>query len=392
MRRTLLLILCLGCGSPVTEPAPLQVQTGSDSLLVIRNARIVTMTNPGVLSGQTVVVRGDRIAALGPAAAVQLPDGATIVDAGGRYLLPGLIDMHVHILTEHLEGYLQHGITSVRNLWGYRELPALINSIHNGARRGPSIYSLSPGFDGSPIRWPQTQLSDDATQIAALIDAQVQQGFRELKVYTNLTRAAFDTIVAITRRRGLTFAGHVPVRVPLEHAIASGQRSIEHLGGYDVEVSTGPWLTVDAAAMRQWAQRSASAGVWNCPTLAVIDMLFTSSPQRATVTQNRQRMVKALHDAGAGLLVGTDTGFDRMMPGSIAEELRLFVAAGLSPYEALLGATRNAARYLQLEGEIGTIAVGARADLVLLHANPLADISAVTGVEAVVLRGRWLPQ
>jgi imidazolonepropionase-like amidohydrolase len=392
MRCTPLLGLIVLACQLTTEPPPIREQPGADSILAIRNARVITMNSEGVLAGHTILVRGDRISAIGPANAVTVPAEATIVDAGGRYVLPGLIDMHVHILREHLSAYVEHGITSVRNMWGYRELAGHMSDVAAGRVLGPRIYSLTAGFDGSPPRWPQTQLVDDVARIEPLIDAQLSQGFRELKVYTNLSPAAYDSIVAITRRRGLSFAGHVPARVSLEHVLASGQHSIEHLGGYQSEVATsGQWLSINETRMHQWAQRTAMTGTWNCPTLAVLEMLSAASAQARAMNRNRQRMVKALHDAGAMLLVGTDAGFDRMLPGSLAEELRLFVEAGLSPYQALLGATRNAATYLGLSDEIGTIKTGARADLVLLNANPLTDIRVVRSIAGIVLRGRWLP-
>ena len=393
--RPLFLCVALACSSSTTGPGPLQIEPGSDSLLVIRNAHLVTMNSPGILTGQVVVVQGDRIAAI-QAASAPIPEGATVIDAAGRYLMPGLIDMHVHILTEHLQGYIEHGVTSVRNMWGYRELPGVISSIQSGARLGPSIYSLSSGFNGSPARWPETQLSDDVTQIEALVNGQIQQGYRELKVYTNLNLAAFDTLVAVARRRGVTLAGHVPNTVTLRHAIESGMRSIEHLSGYVGAVTRGSqWVRADPIEMILWAQRTAAAGVWNCPTLAVVDVQDIVPFEFEARSRARRNMVKALHDAQAPLLVGTDAGFTgirTMQPETIAEELRLFVQAGLTPYEALLGATRNAARYLGLNTEIGTISTGARADLILLSANPLANIDAVRRIDGVVLRGHWMPR
>lgn len=352
---------------------PIIGPTDGTQPIAIVNVNVVPMDTERVLVAQTVVVRDGRVAQMGSASTITPPADALVIDARGGYLIPGLIDMHVHIRSAEIEEYLRAGVTSVRNLWGYNELPAHMRDIDNGTRRGPKIFSLTAGFDGSPPFWPQTQISDDPTVIAPLIDRQYELGFREVKVYQKLTRAAYDTIVAVARRKGMTFAGHTPSQVGLNHVLASGQRSIEHLGGY----ATGSGLGAQVAATLQ-------AGTYNCPTMAILAMLNPASVAAA----NRQ-IVGALHRGGARLLVGTDSGIDRTQPGiSIYDELEEFVAAGLTPYQALLGATRTGAEYLAQSANIGGIATGMEADLVLLRANPLNDVRAVRGVRAVIHDGK----
>jgi imidazolonepropionase-like amidohydrolase len=224
--------------------------------------------------------------------------------------------------------------------------------------------------------WPETQISDDPAAIAALIDHQYALGFREIKVYQKLSRAAYDAIVAVAHRKGMTFAGHMPPLVGLAHVLESGQRSIEHLGGYAV----GP-------ALDQQVQATVAAGTYNCPTLAIQAML--NSSERVA---DLRMIAGALHRGGAKLLVGTDSGIDRTQPGSsIHDELDQLVKAGLTPFEALLGATRTAAEYLGQTDAIGTIAVGREADLLLLNANPLDEIGSTRKIAAVIQRGRLVP-
>jgi imidazolonepropionase-like amidohydrolase len=206
-----------------------------------------------------------------------------------------------------------------------------------------------------------------------MIDHQYDFGFREIKVYQKLSRAAYDTIVAIAHRKGMTFAGHMPTQVGLTHVLESGQRSIEHLGGY----TNGSQLQSQIAATVQ-------AGTYNCPTLAILTML-----NGASAGANLRSIVAALHRGGAKLLVGTDAGIDRTLPGSsIHDELAFFVQAGLRPYEALLGATRTAAEYLGQSASIGTIGVGKEADLILVRSNPLSDIFSTKRIDAVIMDGR----
>ena len=366
--------LATSCSAVVHDDATVITGDRNATSIAIVNVNVVPMDADRVIESQTVLIDNGRITSIGPALSVQVPAGSLRIDARGKYLLPGLIDMHVHIRSSELDKYLPAGVTSVRNMWGYNELPAIMQDIASGARKGPRIFSLTAGFDGSPAQWPQTQISDDPEVISALVDRQFDLGFREIKVYQRLSRAAYDTIVAIAKRKGMTFAGHLPPLVGLEHVLASGQRSIEHLGGYN----TGGQLDAQIAATIQ-------AGTYNCPTIAVQSML---TPSRG---DGLRMITGALHARGAKLLVGTDAGIDVTQAGSaIHDELELFVRSGVPPFSALLGATRTAAEYLGQSGAIGTIGVGKEADLILVRSNPLQDIQATRDIDAVIVDGRLL--
>lgn len=351
-----------------------------------------------VLRDQVVLVAGDRIAAVGPAGEVAIPPRAGIVDAQGAYVLPGLIDMHVHIRRAELEAYVDHGVTSVRNMWGYASLPSVIADVAAGRRLGPTIYSASPGLDGTPAVWPETRIVDDPAVAAAAVADQVAAGWRFIKVYNSLSLASYDAIVAAAASRGIRVVGHVPNSVPIEHALDSGQASIEHLRGYDLvltrsgQANAAAWADIDPARIPDLAARTAAAGTWNCPTLAIYEIFSRSLPggPRERTVANRGAVVRALRDAGAPLLAGTDAGIDQTEAGSsIHDELAQLVAAGLTPYEAVRAATSGAAEFLGEPGEIGRVAPGLRADLLVVDRNPLEDVGALRAIEAVVLRGAW---
>jgi imidazolonepropionase-like amidohydrolase len=340
--------------------------------LAITDVNVIPMDSERVLRGQTVLIRAGRIASVAAAAELGAEAGTPTIDGRGLYLLPGLIDMHVHINAGDLEAYVRHGVTSVRNMWGYAQLPAIIERVDRGEVPGPRIFSLTAGFDGSPASWPQTQVSDDVRTIPANLDRQVEHGFTEIKMYQRLSRAAYDTLVTLARRRGLTFAGHLPTAVPLRHAIDAGQRSIEHLGGFR--------QSTDLAADAQYA---AAHGLYVCPTLEVQSIL-----NRGGGDAQRIAVTRELHRHGVRLLVGSDAGIDATAPGSsIHDELLQFTKAGLSPYDALRGATTRAAEYLGQGASIGRVAAGMEADLLLVRANPLQDIRATRDIAAVIVNG-----
>lgn len=272
---------------------------------------------------------------------------------------------------------------------------------------------------------------------------QVAVGYDFVKVYHTLGPEEYRAVLAEAGRLGVPVAGHAPNGVPLEEILAGGQRSIEHLGGYldEIEAEDSPfrdrwsWLKlylavpVDSEKVADVARATAEAGTWNVPTLTVkarIDrpevvegwlddpllrllpeeLLAAWHPRNFPQLQHldesdlealrrgeeiRERLVAALHRAGAGVLAGTDTPNPFGVPGaSLHEELERLVAAGLSPYDALAAATSKAGRFLG--EEIGTVEVGAVANLVLLDGDPLRQVADTRRIDGVMLRGRWLPR
>lgn len=373
-----LTIACSGATGP--SPPPEDERPGTAvpvGVVAFVGVHVVPMDDPVVLHDQTVLVRNAMIEAMGPASSVGVPDDAMVIDGRGRFLMPGLADMHVHVNTADAPDYLAHGITTVRNMWGFEALPDVVARVEAGELEGPRIRSLSPGIDGPPVRWPQTQLITDPARADSLVQVQYDRGYRTLKVYSDLSLAVYDSVVAAARRRDMAFAGHVPFAVPVEHALRSGQSSVEHLLGYRTRPRE-EWPALAALTLE--------AGAWICPTLAI---LHRAGPAGSGL---RADLVQALHAAGAPILTGTDSGIDITQPGSsIHEELGLLVTAGLTPYDALLGATREAARYFGEDDRWGTVRPGMRADLLLLGADPLEDVGATARHEGVLRGDLWFP-
>jgi imidazolonepropionase-like amidohydrolase len=313
-----------------------------------------------------------------------------------------------------------------------------------GRRLGPSIYTAGPIIDGNPPIWPRSDVIESAQQAEELVRRQKAAGYDFLKIYNRLNKEAYDAIATAAKQNGIAFAGHVPESVGLTNALNSGQRSIEHLDYYYEAVRSAngrapagrsaivehfSWASVDDAKIGRVASQTREAGVWNCPTLVVLQKWTTAegmkemlsrpemsyvapatlefwSPARNYLARMspvdikvvhtgdtaRKRMVKALHDAGAGLLLGTDTGNPFVVPGfSLHEELANFVVAGLTPYQALRAGTYDAADFMHAADEWGVVAEGRRADLVLLDADPFDDVTHARSISGVMIRGRWLP-
>ena len=388
--RLLPVVLPLLVTTPLAPPAA--------SPIAIVDVRLLPMDGSGPVDGQSVLIEGERVRWVGPASDLVAPAGARIVHGHGRTLMPGLADMHVHLNRDDLPTYLAFGVTTVRNMWGFPEAWTLRGQIDRGVIPGPSIHLLSPGLDGPPPKWPLTQLVLDPADADSVVEVQWRSGYRVLKLYQDLRPEVYDSIVAAARRRGMLFAGHVPHRVGLERALAADQRSLEHLSGYVEELTLvggrGPaaWVRIRSERIPALAATTRATGAWVCPTLAIVHRLSRALPaeERAASRSNRAAMVRALHAAGVGLLVGSDAGIDVVDPGaSLLEELQEFVAAGIPPVDALRMATAGAAAFLGQEGEFGVVAPGARADLLLLDGDPVADLGALEAPAGVMVRGRW---
>ncbi|HEX6049943.1 MAG TPA: amidohydrolase family protein [Gemmatimonadaceae bacterium] len=396
--------MLLACGESVGSDPGANVRdpdaTTADTPLAIVGVNVVPMTSNAVLPDRTIVIRDGVIQSIEPSASASVPEGAVVVEGAGRYVIPALIDMHVHLRSAELDAYVAAGIGTVRNMWGFSVLPAWMRDIESGVRSGPRVVSASPGLDGTPPQWPETVIVTDPNAARAAVLAQVDAGWTYLKSYARLSPAAFDSIMSVARAAGIPVIGHVPLAVDLRHAIDEGMRSIEHFTGYDRAVSrtgrggTFGWADADPSRFGSLIDTTVRAEVWNCPTLTIYATLARrqhSASDANRIVANRRRFVLELARAGGRLLVGTDAGIDVVPAGtSIHDELEEFVAAGLTPFQALEGATTNAAKFLDRE-DIGRVTVGANADLVLLRSNPLANIRVTREIDGVILRGAWRP-
>lgn len=427
--------------------ATTEEQRGGAPATAFVGVTVMPMADPAtVLRDQTVVVADGRIAALGPRASTRVPAGATRIDGAGRWLLPGLADMHVHL--EYFEDpavlqlFLGWGVTTVRNMDGRPYLLDWRARTASGALPGPAIVTAGPIIDGSPPLRDDNLSVADAAAATAAVTAQADAGYDFVKLYTNLSPEAYRAAAAAARTRRLPLTGHVPRRIDLAEA-AAAQASIEHLADYGEAIDARPegarprwhwshlWLGMpaDEARMRTLAALLAQSGVRAVPTLAESERSLGTAAQLASwsalaemasmpaagmalwrerVTRssarldaedwalvergrrNRLALVAALRAGRVPILAGTDTPNAFLVPGaSLHDELALLVAAGLSPGEALFAATREPARFLARAGATGTIARGSRADLLLLSADPLADIANTRRIAGVMAGGRW---
>lgn len=428
--------LCVGSGATAGQSPAAEVT-------VFRNVAVIPMDSPQprVLPAQSVVVRDGRISAIGPAAGIVPPPGARVIDGAGRYLVPGLAEMHAHVpggedaryQQEVLFLYVANGVTTVRGMLGEPSHLALRERIRRHEVLGPRLFTSGPSLNA------QSATSPEAT--ARIVREQAAAGYDFVKVHPGPSRAAYDAAVAAARDSGIRLAGHVPAEVGLQHALQAGQATIDHLDGY-VEALAPPERRADAgffgldladAADRrripELVDATVRAGVWNVPTQTLIEhwpapepgveallarpeMAFVSPQQRAqwaaakreqlgapgysaqrarTLVALRRELVKALHDAGAGLLLGSDAPQVFNVPGfSLHREFAAMIAAGLTPYEVLRTGTANPATFLGATQEFGTVRQGLAADLLLLAGNPLEMPEVLARPEGVMLRGRWL--
>ena len=419
------LAACLTLAGCAAGPVP----SGPD-VLVIRDVALWDGTGGPRQPHATVLVRGDRVAAVGAVDEIAIPDGAEIVDGAGRFLIPGLIDMHVHALWDpsvppvFLPLFVAHGVTTVRDMGGVLDLlPATRSALADGSLVGPRLIAAGAILDGPAPVHPEVSIAIDAPEEAtAAVEAVAAAGADFVKVYTLLPAAAFAAAVAAAAVRGLPVAGHVPYAVGPVAAAAAGMRTIEHLMS-EVEGYCGRDRPEECAEIFAAFREH---GTWQVPTLVLqgqteagalcgdprlrslprVVLVYwfdgATGPQgcagaaRSAVPFEPELpaeawLVGALREAEVPVLAGTDTGVPYSLPGSsLHDELALLVEAGLTPREALLAATRDAVRALGLGEELGTIEPGRVADMVLLGDDPLAGIRGSREIEAVVLRGRLL--
>lgn len=398
--------------------------------VAIRDVTVVDVVTGSLRPHSTVIVMDGRITAVGAAARLPMPPGARILDGRGRFLIPGLWDMHSHSLWSagamrtFLPLNVANGVTGIRDMGGRLDvLDTARAALRQENVAYPRIVAAGVILDGpEPVQADVSIAVADAAAARMAVASLAQEGVDFIKVYTLLPRDAYFAVIQEARRLGLPVAGHVPAAVTIEEAARAGQRSIEHLHDELEPLCTQR----DGARCLQLAAEFRQFQVWQVPTLVALRKGFFDD--EAIVRDPRLRYIPrglredwlaeraarigrgADHLAGkrrryadeewltgflarehVGLLAGTDAGTAFCYPGfSLHDELGLLVQAGLSPVDALRAATSAPAEFLGKSDSMGTIAVGRDADMVLLRSNPLANIAATREIEAVVLRGRVL--
>ena len=391
------------------------------------HAHVVPMDEDRLLRDQTVIVVGGRITATGPSATTPVPRGARIVDAKGRYLMPGLADMHVHLYApQELTLYVVNGVTTVFDLNGRPVYLDWRDRIARGDLLGPTIYSAGPTFDRA--RTPEEAVAE--------VDRQAAAGYDAVKIYNQVSAAEYPALIAEAKKKNLVLVGHIPREPGFEATMAAGQ-SVAHAEEFlytffndDPDPKNEVVHPLDTMKIPRAVARTREAGVSVIPTLVAFHNIVRQAtalqaylrdpnfayhapflraqlepeantyanrwpPERLPGLQLayefQKLLVRALHDGGVPILAGTDASWLGVPGFCLIEEVENFQDLGFTPYAALRTATVDPARLLRRENDFGTIAVGRRADLLLMRENPLADVRHLRGVVGVMANGVWIP-
>lgn len=394
------------------------------------NVTVVPMDSERMLQQHTVVVRGDRIVDVGPASAVKVPNGARRIDGAGKFLMPGLAEMHGHFppggsARDFVENvaflYVANGVTTVRSMLGSPGQLEYREAAKRGEFVSPWLTMAGPSFSGQSVR--------TAEEAAARVRAQKAEGWDLLKVHPGVKPEVYAAMAKTAKEVEMEFSGHVPAEVGIVSALEQGQRTIDHLDGY-IE-----WLQAQAAPLT--AEKAAKAveltrkhNAWVVPTMVLWETIIGAAKaeemeafpelkympramvagwkesyarrigaanfnaaQAARVAANRKVLLKALADGGVRILFGTDSPQQFSVPGfSIHRELQAMKHAGMSNFAILQSATKNVGEYEKARDAFGVVAKGQRADLLLLTADPLANLTAVAQRAGVMVRGKWIPE
>ena len=436
LRRPAVLTVVAAISTLYPRPSTLAQQP-----IAFTNVTVIDGVDSVPRRGQTVLVRGNRIERVAPSRLVRVPPGARVVDGRGRFLIPGLWDMHVHTAVvggrELLGVYVANGVTGVRDMAGdWSTLSSWRKEIAAGRLVGPRIIASGPYLEGGDVPIPHI-LTRTPEQASAGVDSLITLGVDFVKVHSQLTPRTYFAIARRARERGIIFAGHVPRTVGSAAASDSGQRSIEHLLAIPVpcthaeSIALQPRFTVQSALGRCSTEdlgplyaRFVRNGTWVTPTfvaqyeiagwpgravpgdslahylpdslrryVAQIFPMPDSIPPGAdsvgrAIFAKRLAQVAEMRRAGVRILTGTDAPLRNSPPGfGLHEEMALMAEGGMPPLEVIRAATLEPARYLGMLDSLGRVAPGQLADLVLLEADPLRDIRNTRRIAAVVANG-----
>jgi imidazolonepropionase-like amidohydrolase len=453
-------VLFLYFSMPSDEPVGSQTNAGGalqpeqtprhnkDQAVAFVDVNVAPMDRELILANQTVIVKDGKIVEMGAADKVKPPAGALRIDGRGKFLMPGLADLHVHLLhygERHnvvmLRLYVANGVTTILNLYGTPHHLELRAKIKSGELLGPELYTSGPFISDAPVHTPTPD------EVERDVVEQKRAGYDFIKIHGDFSREAYRRLFQVARREGMRVIGHAPRNLGVEPMLEERQDAVAHSEEYLYayffykmdpslrsadEETRNRFLVEQEKRIPQLAEATAKAGTWVVANLTayqnialqvedldaalqregvkymIPDIAPHWMPERNTYARRFKRdtaprfraqyrllekLVKGFRDAGVRLLAGTDALNPCVAPGfSLHDELRNLVAAGLTPYEALRTATINAAEFLGAAQTSGAVAVGKQADLVLASGDPLKDVSNTSRRAGVMLRGRWLAE
>src|SRR5713226_1694719 len=428
-------------------------KSSPDALLVLSNVTVVNVRTGTLQPELTVILERNHIFSVGPSKSANYPRNAPSVNCRGLFLIPGLWDMHVHLVFGDwfpdakeisLPLFVANGVTGVRDMGSELDIvQEWRNEIEAGQLIGPRIYTSGPMLDGPKPRFPSSVAIATPGDAHRAVEDLKRRGADFIKLQSLIPRDAVFAIAEEAKKQEIPYEGHVPDAMRASEMSAVGMKSFEHLIGIfeGSSPAEGEFLkgnktegkflaTYDATRAAALAEMLAKNQTWQCPTLVwerggnLIDVSDFSKDERVKYVpaswknktwkrftdeimqgygtddlatrkkfiEKELEVVGMMHKAGVPFLAGTDTPAGvHIFPGySLHEELQRFVAAGFTPLEALQTATINPARFFGIEDQAGTVEKGRLADLVLLSANPLEDIANTQMIAAVIVSGRYL--
>ncbi len=428
---------------PVVSCSAQQFIDNAKQEIIFTTVNVIPMDTERVLLNQVVVVRNGRIAAIGDAGKTKYSKNAYLIDGKGKYLIPGLAEMHAHVppvddiepMKEVLLLFAVNGVTTIRGMLGHPKHLELRTKIQSGEIFGPRFITSGPSFNGQSVK--------TAEAAAEMVRQQKTAGYDFLKLHPGLSKETFAAIAKTAKEVKIPFAGHVSFDVGVWRAIEAGYATIDHLDGFieslvpetenTTEQQNGLFAMfiadkADTSKISRLTTALRNNKIWVVPTQALAERWFApgkspealrSEPEMKYMPANtlnnwvntkknlmnnpqynpeainrfialRRKLIYACNKNGVGLLLGSDAPQVFDVPGfSLHHELQYMVDAGLTPYEALKTGTVNVAGFLNKQ-DMGVIKTGAIADLVLLNGNPLKDIKQVKNIEGVMLGTKWL--
>ncbi len=411
--------------------------------VLFRDVNVVSMTSATADAHRDVLVNKGVIAKIGAAGSITAPSDTVVVQGGGRYLMPGLAEMHAHVPPRAREQdardilllYVAHGITTIRGMLGEPWHLELRSQLDRHEVLGPRLYTAGPSLNG--------ESTPTVERAQTMVREQAAAGYDFLKLHPGLKRNVFDAIVATSRESKITFQGHVSEDVGVVHALEARQRAIDHLDGYVQAIAdpacarsvatpaifgmglaqcvdmkripdlvrqtkaAGTWMAPTQVLLEQWAVPPTREALQSRPAMRyvpadMIDRWFASmsniaGPARPSADRGKRyveatrALLREMHAQGVPIIVGSDAPQIFNVPGDSAlAELEVYAQIGLSPLEVLRTATTNPARFFNASGRFGTVREGLDADLILVDANPLEDVRSLRKLAGVMVRGEWL--